>query len=448
MIKRFAPFVFRRVAFGVIVVVLLVVRPGAAHADLLEVAGRARAEWRNAGATLVDTRPRFLFEGDTVTIRIPPRPGSARCTTIGFIGARGVSFHAQIVQGKGDKSDASGDLIGKSSSMAGLLELVRCSGAPVERVTLTGDAGRGALEVVVARSKAPLPSLRTVFPERTGGVLPPTQEPGTFPPLPPVGKRVDVAEARAKADGGTIQKRAGWESADDGSGVGEIELDAGCHRIELFAAEPPRGAQSSSWERRSGRRFRFDLDAELRDGDDDQLLARDRTDTADARLDACVGGPTLGNVVFVGAGPRALIVAMHASWPIPSGLPRLWGPEARAKMAAALLARRLTPKEGDAVLVVQGAAGITPVPVELEAGACYIAVAAVAFGNARGIGLRAIIGGIESADERGHDDNSGVVAFCTHDRTRGRLEVEARGIRMAWGLALYRVESGTWELPR
>ncbi|WP_394830879.1 hypothetical protein LVJ94_30665 [Pendulispora rubella] len=416
-----------------------------ARADLREVATRARLEWRNAGAVLVDTAPRFLFEGDTVTIRIPPTPGTARCTTIGFIGARGVSFHAQIAQGKGDSGD---DLIGKSASMAGLLELVRCSGAPVERVVLTGDAGRGAVEVVVARSKAPLPSLRTVFPERTGGVLPPTQEPGTFPPLPPIGKRVDVAEARARADGGTVQKRSGWESADDGSGVGEVELEAGCHRIELFAAEPPRASGGSGPERRGGRRFRFDLDAELRDGDDDRLLARDRTDTADARLDACVGGPTAGNVVFVGAGPRASIVGMHATWPIPEGLPRIWGPDTRARMAAALLARRLSPKDRAPVLVVQGASGVTPVPVQLEAGACYIAVAAVAFGNARGVGLRAIIGGNESADERGHNDNSGVVAFCTHERTRGRLEVEARGIRMAWGLALYRVESGAWELPR
>ncbi|WP_394827528.1 hypothetical protein [Pendulispora albinea] len=427
--------------------------PAAASADLREVASRARSEWRNAGATLVDSVPRFLFEGDTVTIRIPPTPGSARCTTIGFIGARGVSFHAAIAPGKNQGGgDAGDDVIGKSSSMAGLLELVRCSGAPVERVILTGDAGRGAVEVVVARSKAPLPSLRTVFPERTGGVLPPTQEPGTFPPLPPVGRRVEVAEARARADGGAVQKRSGWESADDGSGVGELELGAGCHRIELFAAEPPRPAAppaQGGWERGPRRRYRYDLDAELRDGDDDRLLARDRTDTADARLDACVGGPTLGNVVFVGAGPRALIVAMHAWWPIPEGLPRIWGPEARSKMASALLARRLSPPKGrEPVLVVQGASGITPVPVELEAGACYVAVAAVAHGNARGIGLRALIGGIESADERGHNDNSGVVAFCTHDRTRGRLEVEARGARMTWGLALYRVESGAWELPR
>jgi len=441
--------VTKRPHIFVLLIVLLVVATGlvspSAQADLTEVAARARTEWRNAGAALVDTPPRFLFEGDAITLRIPPTPGSAasgRCTTIGFIGARGMSFHALIASGKGDASD---DLIGKSSSMAGLLELVRCSGMPVERVILAGDAGRGAIEVVVARSKAPLPSLRTVFPERTGGVLPPTQEPGTFPPLPAVAKRVDVAEMRARADGGFVEKRLAWQSADDGSGVGELELGPGCHRIELFAAELPRA--SNGW----SRRFRFDIDAELRDGDDDHLLARDRTDTADARLDACVGGPTLGNVVFVGAGPRALVVAAHASWPIPEGLPRIWGPEARAKMAAALLARRLVregEKQGDPVLVVQGASGVTPVPIELEGGACYIAVAAVVDGNSRGLGLRAIIGGVESADDRGHNDNSGVVAFCTHDRTRGQLAVEARGTRMAWGLALYRVESGAWELPK
>lgn len=422
---------------------------GAARADLREVVARAGEQWRSSGATVSQAPTRFLFEGDTLSIRVPPAPG-ARCTTIGFIGARGISFHAYF----GSEGDSGSDLVGKSTSVAGLLELVRCAGGPVDRVVLVGDAGRGAVEVVVARSKAPLPSLRTIFPERTGGVLPPTQEPGLVPQAPPVAKRVNVAEARARADGGAVGARASWESTEDGSGSGEIELAAGCHRVELFASEPTvsfspgnlrRGGRDKQ-EAILGRRLRFDLDAELRDSDDNRLMARDRTDTPDVRLDACVGAPTQADVLFVGAAPRSRVLMTRATWPIPEGIPRIWGTAPRAKMAGALLARRLNTKDSTPVFVTQGASGTTPIPVALEPGACYVAVVAVVDGSARGLGLRAIVGGNESTDERGHNDNSGVVAFCTHEQRHGRLEVEARGTRMSWGLALYRVDSGAWEL--
>jgi hypothetical protein len=266
-------------------------------------------------------------------------------------------------------------------------------------------------------------------------------DPGPLPPLAPPGRRAEVAEARAHADGARIEQRTAFDSGEDGTGGGEIDLQAGCHRIELFGPEPKtpaRGARA---------RFRLDIDAELRDDDDDALLARDRTDSPDARLETCVGGPRLGNLVFVGGPPLAKVTMTHATWPIPDKLPRIWEVETRARMAAALLARHLPPPKEDPVMLAQGPSSLTPLFVPVEAGACYVAVAAIARGTPHGLGLRAIVEGNESVDERGTNDEGGAVAFCARDADHARIEVDARarGTQVVWAFALYRVQTRVWE---
>ena len=88
------------------------------------------------------------------------------------------------------------------------------------------------------------------------------------------------------------------------------------------------------------------------------------------------------------------------------------------------------------------------VPIGVEPGGCYLAVAAVTHGRARGLGLRAVTGGREASDERGVNDESGAVAFCVRDRAHARVEVEARGTALSWGLAVFRIGSGIWEIAR
>jgi hypothetical protein len=90
---------------------------------------------------------------------------------------------------------------------------------------------------------------------------------------------------------------------------------------------------------------------------------------------------------------------------------------------------------------------LTPVPLDVEAGACYMAVAAITHGHARGIGIRALVGSRDSSDERGVNDESGAVAFCANDREHARIDIDARGTAIAWAMAVYRIESGVWS-PR
>lgn len=409
-----------------------------ARADLRGDAARVEKAWRAAGAQVTVLPTRFLWDEQVLTVRLSEaaqkgeRAGRANrtCTTVALVAARGTSFRAKL----GGIDDPDGR--DRSPSIAGVAEITRCDGE-ADRILVAGDAGRGAVEIVVATAPKPAVPLREVLPERTGGVVVNTSEPGPLPSLPPADKRIESAEARALAEGATLAPRERLTARPDGTGLAEVELEPGCHRLELLASEVEAGS-----------RARFDVDAELRDGDDDTLLARDRSEAADARLYTCVGGAVSGAVAFAGAPPQGTVTRVLASWPIPDAVPRTWGPPVRAKMAQALLARGVARATAAPIYLTQGGVGLTSVPVAVEPGACYVATVAGIRGRFRQLTLRASVGAIESSDERGAVDEAGAVAFCTHDRHTVRLDVEARGTVPWWALALHRLSSGAWETKR
>ncbi len=304
-----------RIGAGVAVVFFLGSRAARAQGEgLRQEADRVAEEWRKGGAVVAHGPSRFLYDNETMTIALPPPETSEQaCTTVAILGGRGVSFHARDAGREDDPLND--DPQTRASSIAGVLEIGGCDkgASPLERLRVTSDAGRGAIETVVARS-AHLPApIRTVLPERTGGALPPPPDAGTTPTLPPPEKRADLAEARGTREGATALPRAAWGASGDGSGDVKIPLESGCHRIELFAVDA-RG--------RAARRRRLDVDAEIRD-DDEDLLARDRTDNADARLELCVGEPTDATVIFAGAPAETPVTVTHAWWPVPAHLPSL-----------------------------------------------------------------------------------------------------------------------------
>jgi hypothetical protein len=97
------------------------------------------------------------------------------------------------------------------------------------------------------------------------------------------------------------------------------------------------------------------------------------------------------------------------------------------------------------VALYEGIVGNTTFVTAVEPGACYVAVAAATRGAPRGLVLRAVVGADEHADERGTGDGAALAAFCTRDRDRARISIEARGSSLAWAFALYRMTSGGWE---
>ena len=419
-------------------VALVLTAAPVARADLGADAARVAAAWRAAGAEVTRLPTRFLWDEQALTVRLPetasprksPGPVARACTTVALVAARGTSFRAKL----GGIDDPEGR--DRSPSIAGVAELTRCDG-DIDRIIVAGDAGRGAVEIVVAIGPKPAPPLREVLPERTGGVVVNTSEPGPLPSLPPAQKRIEAAEGRALSEGAALAPREQLTARADGTGLTEVDLEPGCHRIELLASELAAGS-----------RARFDVDAELRDTDDDALLARDRSEAADARLYTCVGGAVVGAVAFAGAPPQGTVTRVLASWPIPDAVPRTWGSPVRAKMAQALLARGVARLPAAPIYLTQGGVGLTSVSVDVEGGACYVATVAGIRGRFRQLTLRASVGAIESSDERGAVDEAGAVAFCTHDRHAVKLDVEARGTVPWWALALYRLSSGAWETKR
>jgi hypothetical protein len=404
--------------------------PGLARAEVRELADRLAEAWKASGQAVLRVPARFIYEDETVTMSLPPAPG--KCIAVAIIGPRGLSFHART--GSGTEDDPLDDSIERGSSIAGAMEIGRCGSADFSRLRLTSDAGRGAVEVVVASGDKLAPALKSVIPERAGSIPIPSLEPGGPPPLAPPPKRADAADARARAERAVLVARDAFAAGDDGTGTQSLALAAGCHRFELFGNDA-----------RVNARKRLDLDAELREDTSDAPLARDRSEAADARLETCVGEPTDVHLVVSGAGPQGTVLVVHASWPIPEKLPFAWGPPARARMAEGLIARHVLAPTQPAVLLLQGATGNTGWVQSIEPGGCYMAIAAVAQGIPRGIGLRAVLGAREVTDDRGPTDQSALVAFCAAGRDSVRFEIEARGPGISWGLALFRVASGAWE---
>jgi hypothetical protein len=404
------------------------------RAGLRDSSERLAQVWREAGAAVVVDKTRFLNEDETAAVAVPSLP-SAECTTVVFLGARGLGFDVRVLEAGDEEAGR------KLPSEAGAVSIERCGGPPPGGILLHTDSGRGAVETIVARSHGPLSPMRVILPERTGGAQVPGAEPGPAPSLPPPAIRADVVEGRARRDGAVIASRVTWQSAKDGSGTGHATLGPGCHRMRILPIDAgkasPRGPSN------------VDLDAEMRNEADDRLLARDRSDAPDADLTACVGEPTRVEVLFAGSPPDSPVLVSQFAWPLPNHLPTLWGSDARARMARVLLARNVgSPPRGPFVLA-QGGSGGTPVPVSIEPGACYFAVLALIQGSARAVALRVHVGTADTFDDRGIDDGGAAVAFCASEHDRALAHVEVRGASpLSWGLAVYRLEDGIWTRSR
>ncbi len=393
----------------------------AARADIHDLAGRVEAEWKGAQARVQSLPPRFLFDDESVKLRLPDQAGAA-CVTIGIIGARGMSFHVKALGGEQDPGDDGTDA--RASSVAGVLTLSRC-GKATTRILLTNDAGRGTVEIVVGFGPASPPALQSVLLERTGGSAVSLPDTGPAPPLPAAEERARRADARATAESADILDHQQGDAEADGTGSIDVSLTPACHAFDVFAE--------------TGKRTRrLDLDAEVRE-EDGTVLARDRSEAADAHLFVCVGENTKGQVQYVGATPRGKVTVSHAVWPLATSLPMAWGAKSRARMASALRTRHLPAPNERAVYLAQGASGETALTVPVLPASCYVAVAAVTNGHPRGLGLRATVGRAESSDERAPGDESGAVAFCTTTERTVRIGIDARGAGVMWGLALFRV---------
>jgi hypothetical protein len=221
-------------------------------------------------------------------------------------------------------------------------------------------------------------------------------------------------------------------ASNGGQGEFVLKVAPGCHRLEILAEIPTVFPHRAT-----------DIDAELRDLEDERVLARDRADTPDARFDVCFGEAKVIAMKFAGASGAVTVMASDAVWAISPSIPAHWGARARAAFAGALLKRRIPDPKGTPVFEALGVQGATSVPVELLPGTCYVVSMGLIRGEAHGMRLTARVGPRAPRDEvLEHTDGASVV-FCTESEHRAIIDIETRGASAWWALSVWAMGQGS-----
>ena len=395
--------------------------PPLARADLTSDADRLVAAWRAGGSEADRRAPAFLEQGKTRLLPLDPADVAIavdECTTIAVLASRGIDFTLHL--GPADRRG--------QRALGGVAIVARCGPAREEltRMSVAMRAPRGALEVVVARGPAVAPPPTDTLVERFVPPPRPPIDPGRPPSTEPVAARVVRVGERARGDGAVGIATTESAAGDDGTAAVPLRLAPGCHRVEIVGESGARGRVA-------------DLDAELRDVTTGALLARDRSDTPDARVDACVGEETRALLSISGSPAGARLGVVDARWSLPPGAPESLGPRVRATIAAGHR-RRLVPTV-DAPPLAQslGASGLTLVPFEVEPTSCYVATVAAVRGEPRALVVSGDVEGRVLRDDGGPARDGGTVAFCSGARDRHVLRVDARGTSLVWVLSLWKL---------
>lgn len=411
-----------------------------ARADIVTDADRVADQWRSEGQTVIRAPSVFLESGRPRLLPLGTlQMDGSGCVTAFALGVRTADL--SVRSGVGEPSDTDTGL-----HVGGMATMTRCGSDQSEIASAIVELRslRGAVEVLLAKGDTPPSAPTKVLIERAAGPLSLTRDPGRPRVSEPFGERQARVVARSTVDGAESVKRDEVAASDQGTGRLLLTLREGCHRLELLGGAGPATAPPTEGSRRAA----FDVDAELREASTDRILARDRSDTADARLETCVAAPTAAVLLFAGAPPGGRVGVVDGTWAIPEGVPTRWGSKARATIARALNYRRVRGPLGSPVAELLGVSGSTTTALELTPASCYVAVAAAARGEARPLALT-----VRTAEGAAHD-TSGVagegtaVAFCTGGARRATAQVDARGSALAWVLSVWKtgpapMEGGT-----
>jgi hypothetical protein len=416
----------------------IVVTAAPARADLAEDADRLVRMWTARGARVERLAPIFLEHGRARTLTLAPAPaGEPGCLTVAFVAAR--TAELLVGQDEGAPDPAASARLPlpflahaeppdrRLHSAGGAAVVVRCGAERAELAHVRVELGstRAAVEIVVARSEAPLGEVREVLPERAAGPTAPRGDPGGPLEPRPLAERLARAAQRARNDGAAQVARFTARATPVGAGSFELDLADGCHRLDVMAETPATFPHRGT-----------DVDAEARDASG-KLLARDRADVPDARLDLCLGEAARITVPFAGAAGPMSVVLSDARWPVPARVPARWGPRARGGFAGALFRRHAPDPAEPAIFESLGVQGATAIPVEIQPGRCYLAALAVIRGEARSIRLSALVGDRVSRDDLNDRAEGAAISFCAEDAAVVRLDADVRGNSTWWSLVVW-----------
>jgi len=397
-----------------------------ARADLGTDVERLALAW-SAFGHVHRLKPRLLERGEALPLLFPPELVTGKpdgCLTVAVLGTTSMQFLVD----PGASLGVRGALDMPEGSLAGALELTRC-GPQKEQlasVVLEMRSPRGVLEALAVASERPPPALTAILPHRDPGPMAPPGGSGPRPTVAPLAVRVQAVEQRAARSGALELTNEDLTASAAGTGVELVPLGTGCHEFELLAGE------RTESDRRS-----VDLDLEISSIDGSRQLATDKSESNDARALVCVGEPLPVSVRFAGAPPGAHVTLLRARWDLAAGLPERWPAEARAPMSAVLREQRLGLAGAKLVDEALGVQGSTAMPLEVEPGACYLALVIELRGTAQTLALAARSGGREAQSRASLDAPGAALSFCAGSSPRALVEVEARGLSLVWMTALW-----------
>jgi hypothetical protein len=414
----------RKLLLTAVAAALLVPTP--ARGDLGTDVERVALVW-SAFGRVHRLEPRLLERGEALPLLFPAElvtDDPNGCLTVAVLGTTSMQF---LVDPRAERG-VRGALDMPEGSLAGALEITRCGPQKslLSDVVLEMRSPRGVLEVLAVASPKPPPALTAILPHRDPGPLAPPGGSGPRPTVAPLAVRVRAVEQRAARSGAIELTNENFTASAVGTGVELVPLGAGCHQFELLAGE-----------RTQSDRRAVDLDIEISSVDGSRLLATDKSESNDARALVCVGDPVPVSMRFAGAPPGAHVTLLRARWELAAGLPERWPSEARASMSAVLREQSLGLTGAKLVDEALGVQGSTAMPVEVEPGACYLAVVIELRGTAQTLALAAQSGPYEAQSRAPLDAPGTALSFCAGASPRALIEVEARGVSLVWMTALW-----------
>jgi hypothetical protein len=334
------------------------------------------------------------------------------CTTLTLLGPPSTQFVVQLHPWPG--------LPGAVASSAGALQLTRCGKDRVSLVEVRVEmrSPRALLYSWAAVGNQPPPALPTVLPERDAGASALALNPGPAPERDPLATRLQRFEAAARGSGASAVESLRVPSV----GLARVTLEPGCHRW-LASAEDPSPAASLL----------------VTEADDQSPLRIEPEDSGDLRYELCTLRTRKLTLALDAGGADLEKTLVVAHYGLPGGLPERFGPELGERLLQALGGSAAPRKLGTLVFASLGAQGLTPLPRTLLPGTCYVAALVTIHGSAQTLSLGARAGAL-NVEASVNDARAGThVGFCTDKDALAQLEVEARGLGVAWLVAIFQL---------
>lgn len=370
------------------------------------------------------TKPRLLERGDQLPVVLPPwalDDKRGECTTVVLVAPPATQFVVQMHPWP--------NLPSALASSAGALQVTRCGKDRVSflQFVLELRSPRAVVHTLVSVGSGAVPALATTLPERDAGSTALPGDPGRSPTRAPLAERVARFASQNQLAGATKVDTSLLPQP----GYVRLTLEPGCHRL---LATAPNGSPS----------FALLLREDAAGAQDRRLEAGEN---GDVTYELCTALPRRVSVA-VDAEPstveRKLSVARFA---LPLGLPGRFGPDMGERLVQALGGAKAPKRLGPLVTTTLGAQGHTVLPRSFLPHTCYLSTVVVAHGTPVALTLAAQTGSRVSEASLSEQQRTPRISFCTGARSEAQLDVEARGLGLAWQLFVFQMGPARPEEP-